>query len=129
MEKQVAALGPTYTNVLQLRARYGVLKERQELKYAALDCWEATAELMPEGLTLESLNFSDGKKLTLSGTVPAQQIISANDFSGKLRKYVKNQQPMFGDEGDAFAAHVGGAGGGTMANWSFGLELKRGEKP
>ena len=128
VEQKVAELGPTYTNVLQLKAKYGVLKEREDLKYAALDCWEKTAELMPEGLTLESLNFGDGKNLTLSGSAPAQQIIGANDFSGKLRKATIRNQPMFDlNGGDAFAAHVNP--GGAVANWSFGVQLKRSEEP
>jgi len=37
VEQQVAGISGSYTNVLQLKARYEVLKERQELKYAALD--------------------------------------------------------------------------------------------
>jgi hypothetical protein len=127
VESQVADRGFPYTNVMQLKARYGVLKERQDLKYAALDCWQATAELMPEGLTLDSLNFSDGRKLSLNGTVPAQQLLSASDFSGKLRKYRIREQPLFDATGDAFSSRVNP--GMATATWSFGLDLKRAEAP
>ncbi len=129
-EDRVAALGLSYTNALQSIARYGVLKDRQDLKFAALECWEATAELMPEGLTLDSLNFNDGKTLGLVGTVPAQQLVSASDFSGKLRKYTYSRgehtgQLLFAGEVDPFQSHVNPGG---SASWSFGLELKRGEE-
>jgi hypothetical protein len=130
VEKQVADLGPTYTNVLLLKAQYSVLKERQELKFAALDCWEKTAELMPEGLTLESLNFGDGTKLNLNGTATADQIVAASDFSGKLRKATVGSASLFDSDptkGDAFQQHRNP--GMTTANWSFGLELKRVEEP
>lgn len=126
VEKQVSELGGSYTNAIQIKDRYAVLKERQELKYAALDCWEATAELMPEGLTLDSLNFSDGKKLTVSGTGPAQQVTDIIDFSGKLRKHIVRGQPLFNlNGGDALHTQV--APGGATVNWNFGLELKRAE--
>jgi hypothetical protein len=42
---------------------FASLKTREELKFAALDCWKVTAELLPETLTLESFGFSDGRKL------------------------------------------------------------------
>src|SRR5215468_5856500 len=32
-------LSTEYTNTMQLKATYGVLKEREELKFAALDSW------------------------------------------------------------------------------------------
>jgi hypothetical protein len=128
VEKQVAGLTPSYTNALQIKARYSVLKERQELKYAALDCWEKTAELMPEGLTLDSLNFSDGKKLTLSGSAAAQQVDGVIDFSAKLRKAMVREQPLFNLEGgDPLVTHANPAN--STVSWSFGLELKRAEAP
>src|SRR5277367_2434421 len=39
VERQVAAISGDYTNAMELQAQYNVLKERQNLKYAALDCW------------------------------------------------------------------------------------------
>jgi hypothetical protein len=127
VEKEAAALGPTYTNVLQLKALYGVLKERKELTYAALDCWEKTAEVMPEGLTLEALNFSDGKKLTLSGTAVPQQVGTANDFSSRLRKATVDGQLLFNPNSPDATPSTRVAG--NNATWSFGLDLKRGEAP
>jgi hypothetical protein len=132
-EDQVAGLSLTYTNALQSIARYGVLRDRQDLKFAALDCWRATAEYMPEGLTLDSMNFNDGKTMSLAGTVPSQQLISASDFSGKLSRATVTSgphagQPLFNSElSDPFQSHVNP--GNATASWSFSLELKRGEEP
>lgn len=128
VEKQVVDRSQSYTNALQIKARYAVLKDRQDLKYAALDCWEAIAEAMPEGLTLDALNFSDGRTITLSGTASANEVTGVIDFSGKLRKATAQRLPLFNSSGgDALQTHVNG-GAGTL-NWSFGLQLQRGEMP
>jgi hypothetical protein len=126
VEQQVADLGQSFTNALQIKARYAVLKDRQELKFAALDCWEATAELIPEGLTLDSLNFSDGQKMSLSGTAPSAQVTSVIDFSGKLRKAMARGQPLF-DAGAGDPLHTQMNPGG-MVSWSCGVQLKRTEE-
>ena len=65
VEAQVRRTSLSYTNALHLKAQYDILKNRQELKYAALDCWEAVAELLPENVTLDTLNFNNGEKLSL----------------------------------------------------------------
>jgi hypothetical protein len=123
VERQVNALKNAYTQALQIQARHQVLKQRQELKYAALDCWEKTAELLPEGATLDSLNFSDGKNLTLSGTAPADQVENMIVFSGRLGKATKDGRPLFNPTGgDAFNSRVNP--GNATVSWSFGLELK-----
>src|ERR1019366_2825566 len=66
-EELVSNNSYTYTNSLQLKARYDLLKERQALRFAALDAWEAVAEKIPQGVTLESMNFNDGKRVMLNG--------------------------------------------------------------
>ena len=86
VEQEVANLGPIYTNALQLKARYEVLKTQQDLKFAALDCWKAVAELLPDGVTLEGYNFNDGKRLTLNGSAPADQAKQLTDFDADIRK-------------------------------------------
>ena len=82
----MAERGPTYTNALQLKAKFQVLKDRQDLKFAALDCWKIVAELLPDGVTLDGYNFSDGRKLTLSGSAPADQTKQLLDFDADIRK-------------------------------------------
>lgn len=122
VESQVAALGSSYTNSLQLNAQFKVLKERQELKYAALDCWQAVAETMPTGITLDSMNFSGGKKLTLSGTASADQVGSVIDFSDSLRKFTVRGQPLF-DQKKIDPPRTQVMQGGIR--WNYELELKR----
>ncbi|HWQ91266.1 MAG TPA: hypothetical protein VN673_06320 [Clostridia bacterium] len=124
VEDSVAALGGSYTNALQAEARYQILKDRQELKYAALDCWSAAARLMPETLTLDSFNFSDGKRLTLSGSAPSDQVTQLIEFEAALRKATRNGQPLFNpNKGDNLSYHANPAA--SMVSWNFGLELNR----
>jgi hypothetical protein len=126
VESQVTARGPGFTNSMQLKARFDVLKNRQDLKFAALDCWRSTAELMPTGLTLDSLSFGDGRKLKLDGTAPAVDVSNVIDFSSRLRKAKRNDQPLFDPtEGDQLQTHVNP--GGNTVSWSFSLILKRTE--
>jgi hypothetical protein len=129
VETQVASLGASYTNAIQLRERYQVLKTRQELKFAALDCWKVTAELMPENVQLETFGFTDGRKLSLSGTAPADKVNDVLEFYGAMRKATLKGQPMFdatgAKKGQELSQRLGP--GGTVVNWNFGLELKRTE--
>jgi hypothetical protein len=127
VEAEVAALGNTYTNAIQLKGRFNVLKERQDLKFAALDCWNAVAQTLPEDLTLDSCTFSE-KSLKLNGTAPngeAAKLIT--DFEEALRKTSKDRdgQLLFDQtRGDRPDYKTGP--GGTLT-WSMRLELKRGE--
>ena len=124
VEGQVADHSPDYTNAIQLRDRYKVLKERQDLKYAALDCWNATASLLPEDVTLESMDFRDGKRFTLNGTAPGGQYKKMLDFEAALRKYKVDGQLLFDPSKDE---PVQWREQGQNANWRLDLELKRSE--
>ena len=124
VEQQVANLGPTYTNALQLKAKFQVLRDRQDLKYAALDCWKAVAELLPEGVTLEGYNFSDGKRLTLNGSAPAGQEKRLIDFDADIHKATKDGQLLFDPNA---GEHLTYQNRGANAVWSCVLELQRGE--
>ena len=127
IEGQVSSLGGSFTNALQLRARYNVLKERQDLKYAALDCWQIVSQNLPPGITLQRFGFTDGKKLSLNGQVPADQISLITDqFYDGVRKAKLNGQPFF--------SPVLGSGeqltyrqSGNVITWNFGLDLMRSE--
>jgi hypothetical protein len=124
VEQEVANLGPTYTNVLQLKARFEVLKTQQELKYAALDCWKAVAELLPDSVTLEGYTFNDGKRLTLNGSAPSDQYKRLTAFDNDLRKATVDGQPLFDSLGGEPLTYRNSANN-TMT-WSCVLELKRG---
>ena len=127
-EGDVAERGPSYTNAIQLKARYQVLKDRQELKYAALNCWNVTAKLMPVSLTLETMNFSDGRRLTLSGTAPSEGVRELNSFEGAMRKWTDaDGQQLFDPlKGENMIYRANGPGSATVS-WNFTLELKRAE--
>ena len=125
-EQQVASLGPTYTNALQLKARLQVLQDRQDLMFAALDCWLAVAQLLPDGVTLEGFNFTDGKKLRLNGVAPSDKATELNNFDRDIRKATaKGGQRLFDPiAGEPVTWHSGASG---TVNWGCVLELKRSE--
>jgi hypothetical protein len=124
VEQEAADRGPVYTNALQLKAKYEVLAVREDLKFAALDCWKAVAELLPDGVTLEGYNFNNGEKLTLTGTAPADQTKRLLDFDADIRKVAPNGQPLFDpNKGD----HVTWDVRGGVVSWHCVLELKRTE--
>jgi hypothetical protein len=126
VENQIASLGTSYTNAMQLKMRYQVLKDRQELKYAALDCWKTVAEALPSELTLDGWNLSEGKKLVLNGTAPADAVSQINEFESKMRKATKDGQPVFEPTaGEHFVYHSNP--GAMTVSWNFSLELKRSE--
>ncbi len=126
VEQEVVRMGPTYTNAMQLKAQYQVLKDRQELKYAALDCWRKVAELLPADMTLGNFTFSDGKRLTLQGTAPIGPVTPLYAFESAMRKATVGDQLLFEPlKGESLSYH--GAPGGNAISWSFSLELKRSE--
>ena len=126
VEQQTADLGRSYTNALQLEKKLSILKERQDLKFAALDCYRAVAELMPETLTLEGCNFSDGRRFTLNGTAPPDDVQKLYTFESELRRYtVTNNQPLF-DASKNDIPTIRKINESTI-NWNMGLELKRSE--
>jgi len=123
VEQQAAERGPIFTNALQLKAKLQVLKDRQDLKFAALDCWKAVAELLPDGVTLESYNFSEGKKLTLSGTAPADQTKLLTAFHDDIRKVAPNGQLLFNPNTPPLTWERRG----ETVSWHCVLELRRTE--
>lgn len=124
VESQVAALGQSYTNALQLRARHDVLQERTDLKFAALDCWRLVAEKLPDGLTLQRFSFADGQTLSLSGNVPAADISKIISFEKELRKAKLDGQDFF--KGVSTSANqLSWNEHGDADYWRFGLDLAR----
>lgn len=129
VEDQVAQISGDYTNAIQLKARYSVLKEREQLKYAALDSWQAVAQALPAGLSIQRFSFANGKRLSLSGACPASQIglvTEKDEFYDGMRNAQLNGQPIFDqnpDTGDQLVYRITG----DNANWNFGLTLLHSE--
>ncbi|MGA2751238.1 MAG: hypothetical protein ABSG59_20915 [Verrucomicrobiota bacterium] len=79
---------------------------------------------MPDGLKLDSLNFSDGKKLTLHGTAPPDKVTEINKFEAALRNAKVNGRRFFDAlGGEQFSTHPMPGG----VSWILILELKRTE--
>jgi len=113
--------------VLQLKARYEILKERQQLKFAALDCWKILAEDLPAGLTLQRSSFTDGQKLTVSGICTPDQlgeIMGQGKFYDEIHRAKLNGQEMF--EPVAVEPFTYNQSGNNV-NWHFTLQLKHAE--
>ena len=127
VENKVVALSNSYTNAMQLKARYDVLTDRQALKYAALDCWKAVADTLPNEITLDGFNFSEGRKMLLNGTAPAGSDKAILSFYESARKATKDGQPLFDPGKGSDLGRSSGPGGALM--WNFALELKRVEVP
>lgn len=124
VEQQARNMSVIYTNAVQQRELYNVLKVRQELKFAALDCWRAIAERLPEDTQLDSLSFQDGRTLRLNGTAPLDKVTDVLTFSSEVRKAKANNEPLFETSGgDAFQQHT--IPPGNVVGWSFSLDLKR----
>jgi hypothetical protein len=122
VESELTGLGPQYTNAIELEAKLDVLQRRSELKFAALDCWQATAEELPATVTLNSFSFVAGQKLHLSGTSPKDQVNILFDFNDALKKKKLNNQPLF-DPNAGAPVNPHGNGNSDIYSWSMDLQL------
>jgi len=125
LEQQVAAISDNYTNALLLKARYNVLQERQNLKFAALDCLKVVAEQLPQGISLQRFSFANGQTLSLTGTAGQDQINTLFDFNSAMQKAALNGQPMFDPHSGEPVSPRNVSGGVT---WSFSLKLQNPEE-
>ncbi|MDB6016130.1 MAG: Fimbrial assembly family protein [Pedosphaera sp.] len=124
VDTEMRGMSLNYTNTLKLKAQRNILQERAALKFASLDCWKKTAELLPESLTIAQFDFRNGKTLSLHGTAPADGSKLILDFNEALRKATtEDGQPMFEQIESPLSSL--GPGGGSWT-WSFSGELKRG---
>jgi hypothetical protein len=123
IEQQASTISGDYTNAMELKARYEVLKVRQNLKYAALDCWKTVAEQLPPGISLQRFSFAGGERLSLSGTAPADQINTLFDFNSAMQKAKLNGQPMFVSGGEPVSPKTVNGN----VTWNFSLDLQQAE--
>ena len=125
VDREIKTLAQQYNSALQLKARLQVLQDQFSLKYAALDCWKAAAENLPEEMTLSTLTFQRGKKLVLFGNVPADQQSKVTEYNAALSKATINGQPVFSQVNTR--SIVAPPGAGRPANWSIDCDIKRTE--
>ena len=124
-ENDMHKLAREYTNTIQIKAQVDILENRQLLKFASLDCWRKTAELLPAGITVGSLEFRDGKTLNLSGTAPGEGNGLLTDFNEAMRKATLNDGPMFEK---VELPNVRLNPGGQTLTWSFSAVLANAEE-
>ncbi len=124
VERSVRMSSTSYTNALQVKAKLQVLQDRQALKFASLDCWKTVAELLPESLTLNSLDVKGGRTLTLTGQAPTDQGKLVTEFNEALRKATRAGVPMF-EKVDIASTRLNPDK--TTMSWSFACDLASGE--
>jgi hypothetical protein len=127
----MSGLARTYTNALQLKAQLEILQNRETLKFAALDCWSIVAGKLPEGVTVQDIEFKGGNELSLNGVATGDNGSSAvTDFNAELRTALspsKDQpnQLMF-DEVTSPVIKLNP--GGASLSWNFSCKLARAEE-
>lgn len=111
-----------YTNVIQLREKVQVLQDQLDLQYAALDCYKAVADLIPPEITLDSFNFERGRRLTLIGSAPGEEVSKIQAFFDAMRKAPDSKgEPLFSKvEGLRINNRQG-----NDKSWSFTCDLRR----
>jgi hypothetical protein len=125
VEQQVAALADSYTNAMQLQARYAVLQQREDLKFAALDCWKLVADNLPEGVTLERFGFGSGETLSLAGSASSDQLQALDSFGNTIAKAkAADGRPMFNKNSEPMGMRMSE----NKVNWDLTLQLLQGDK-
>lgn len=120
LQGTVSKLSGSYTNAIRDRERIKIIKDRQELKYAALDCWKAVAQGVPASVTIEQLYFTKGR-LELSGTIPDDQKSVLPTFYDAMVSATANGEPLFAQVGiPTFSTSTGG----QVAAWKMTCTLK-----
>ncbi len=121
VQTEASALGVTYTNTLQLKEKLRVLQDTLELQYAALESYKAVADVMPPELTLDSMNFDRGTKVTYFGTAGVDDRSKVFEFNEALLKIMVNGQPLFSK------VNIGRVDSkpGSQLSWNLSCDLKR----
>ncbi len=125
VEQRVAGLAGSYTNALVTRARIGVLQEQIALKYAAIESLKAVSAKLPDGMQLTDFAFQRGKRISLRGMVPADQISKLTDYSAALQSTTLNGVPLF--KSVSAPSSQGSGGVANQFNWTLSCELRGAE--
>ena len=119
---ELAVVGPTYTNTVQIREKLKVLQDTLELQYAALESYLSVAKTLPPELTLNNINFERGRKVTFFGTATAEDRSKVNDFNAALIEYEAKGQRFFAKVNPP---NMQTQPGQATMNWNFSCDLKR----
>lgn len=129
VDHQIALHTAEYTKAQQLKARLEILQEQVNLKFAALDCWKAAAEALPESMTLNAITFQRGKKLGLIGSVPVDQQGKVTEYNQALANATVAGRPLFSQ---VTTKSIQGPGTGRPdlpATWNLECEINRRDLP
>jgi hypothetical protein len=122
VKADLAQITKTYTEAKKDRDQLIILQDRQALKFAALDCYKAVAEFLPEGVTIDDVYF-DRSKFELRGTVTSEERDSVENFNEELRHAPNPNKP-----GELLFAEVVAPTypkiGATSTDWRFTCKLK-----
>jgi hypothetical protein len=124
VKQELDNLGESYTNACKDAERLRILTDRQELKFAALSCWKAVAENLPENLTVDLLYFDRGK-LELQGTAGANDGDAVTIFNEAMRHVPdpnKANTTLFADVSPPTIPRIDAAKG--TLEWKFNCKLK-----
>jgi hypothetical protein len=106
---------------------YQVLSQRRHLRQAALDCYNVTKSTLPPGWQLDSLNFQDGKRLSLQGNAPAEQVRLLEDVRAGFEKAQPQEGKDLFSSGQATMQLTAPAM--TNFSWSMQFALRPPESP
>jgi hypothetical protein len=96
-----------------------VLSQRRHLRRAALDCYNLTKSALPPGWKLDSLNFQDGKRLSVHGEAPADQVRLLEDVKARFEKAQDGNALFIPSSGQATMA----MSPATNFSWSIQFDL------
>ncbi len=122
VEQQARGLSGSYTNALRFKDQVRVMQDQLNLQFAALDCYKTIAQQIPEGITLDGMNFQKGRTINVYGTASKEALGLINDFSDKIRRATLHDQPMFKNVETPRTTMRG-----EQVNWNFTAELVKGE--
>lgn len=125
VDHEIALNLANYTKAQQLKARLEILQEQVNLKFAALDCWKAAAEALPESMTLNSVTFQRGKKLGLMGSVPNDEQGKVTTYNAALAKAEVNGRPLFTKVVTKSIQAPAASRPDLPASWSLECEINR----
>ncbi len=125
VDHEIALNLANYTKAQQLKARLDILQEQVNLKFAALDCWKAAAEALPESMTLNAITFQRGKKLGLMGSVPNDQQEKVTTYNAALAKAEVNGRLLFTKVSTKSIQGPLSSRPDLPASWSLECEINR----
>jgi hypothetical protein len=125
LQAEAASLGVQYTNTMQLKEMVMVMQDTLDLQYAALECYRAIAQDLPPELTLRTIRFDQGRKVTYSGWASPDDRPKILELNEKMLRATMRDQPLFARVNTPDIRPAPGTG--QTVSWSFACELKKAE--